>query len=343
MTQQPPAKSVAVVQPLPGIGDMIWHLQHIRAIAAHVGQPVTLIAKPRSRADQLFSAEQTVRDVLWLDRNPEGRRGAHDGGSGLMRMVHTLRERRFDAVYLLHHSKSIALQLALAGIPRRYGYGYGVQRLLLNCPPHLPAADLRLHPFEQATRWIRAAGMAMDDAEPILPVAAQALDAVRRRMTGMPAAIGIGSSDIVRQWGAQRFAQLVRVLAKRGADNMILVGGGGEAAMADEIRMLAGLPGLPATVDWSIKEIAALLSMSACYIGNDTGFMNMAAAVGIRTFSLSGSLEPIRHTSRIVGIIPPGGIVRTGGMDRITVEQVLSVIDSDPVLRAKSEVTQLAG
>ena len=28
---------VAVVQPLPGIGDTIWHLPHIRAIAAHVG------------------------------------------------------------------------------------------------------------------------------------------------------------------------------------------------------------------------------------------------------------------------------------------------------------------
>ena len=47
--------AVAVVQPLPGIGDMIWHLPHIRAIAAHVGQPVTLIAKPRSAADQIFS------------------------------------------------------------------------------------------------------------------------------------------------------------------------------------------------------------------------------------------------------------------------------------------------
>src|SRR5438552_15723696 len=45
------ARRVAVMQPLPGIGDMIWHLPHIRAIARHVGAPVTLIAKPRSLAD----------------------------------------------------------------------------------------------------------------------------------------------------------------------------------------------------------------------------------------------------------------------------------------------------
>ena len=67
--------AVAFVQPLPGIGDMIWHLPHIRAIAAHVGEPVTLITKPRSAADQIFSAERTIRDVFWLDRNPEARRG----------------------------------------------------------------------------------------------------------------------------------------------------------------------------------------------------------------------------------------------------------------------------
>src|SRR5580704_15310572 len=105
---------VAVVQPLPGIGDMIWHLPHIRAISAHVGCPVTLITKPRSRADQIFGAENTIRDVFWLDRNPEGRRGAHDGSIGLLRTVAALRERRFDAIFLLHHSKTIALMTMMA-------------------------------------------------------------------------------------------------------------------------------------------------------------------------------------------------------------------------------------
>ena len=67
---------VAVVQPLPGIGDMIWHLPHIRAIAEHVGEPVTLLAKPRSLADQLFEGDPAVRDIMWIDLNPTGRRGA---------------------------------------------------------------------------------------------------------------------------------------------------------------------------------------------------------------------------------------------------------------------------
>ena len=63
--------NVAVVQPLPGIGDMIWHLPHLRALAAVCG-PLTLIAKPRSGAAELLAAEPAVRDIIWLDRNPAG-------------------------------------------------------------------------------------------------------------------------------------------------------------------------------------------------------------------------------------------------------------------------------
>ena len=52
-----PSPRLAVIQPLPGIGDMVWHLPHIRAIAQAVGHKVTLVTKPRSAADQLFAAE----------------------------------------------------------------------------------------------------------------------------------------------------------------------------------------------------------------------------------------------------------------------------------------------
>ena len=110
------ARNVAVFQPLPGIGDMVWHLPHIRAVAAHVGGPVTLVAKPRSAADQVFAGEATVRDVLWLDRNPERRRGRHDGPVGLARLVAELRLRRFDSAVILHHSRMLAFA-AMAPMP----------------------------------------------------------------------------------------------------------------------------------------------------------------------------------------------------------------------------------
>lgn len=323
--------AIAVVQPLPGIGDMIWHLPHIRAIAAHVGEPVTLIAKPRSAADQIFSAEQTVRDVFWLDRNPEGRLGEHDGGSGFFRVVVGLRARRFDAVYVLHHSKTIALQTLLAGIPARFGYGYGVQGWFLNRPPRLPGEILRRHPFDQATAWLQAAGIPMAEAEPVLPVTDAAIETALSRLgrARTRVAIGIGSSEPYKQWGAARFAALADALASRGVEQMILVGGAKEAALAAEIEALTRATGITAAIGWNLSEIAALFSLAKFYVGNDTGVMNMAAAVGIRTYCLFGAVPPFYHSTRIVPLIPPGGVSKADGMGRLSVDQVLAEIETD--------------
>lgn len=334
-TMQPPAPpNVAVVQPLPGIGDMIWHLPHIRAIAAHVGAPVTLLAKPRSLADQIFQAEATVRDVVWVDRNPERRQGRHDGGSGWLRLVSSLRARRFSAVYLLHHSRSLAFLMAAAGIPARYGYGYGVQRLFLNRGPFLPASVFPRHPFEQASAWLQAAGIKLAEAEPILPVADAARAALTARLGSPPGplvAVGVGSSEPYKQWGPERFADLAAALQGAGWPRLVLVGGPAEAALIEAIRIRLGATRLQvsAATGWPLPEVAALFEASQFYVGNDTGVMNMAAAVGIRTYCLFGGVPPFHHSSRIVPILPPGGVDKATGMARITVEAVLAAIRAD--------------
>jgi heptosyltransferase-2 len=327
--------AVAVVQPLPGIGDMIWHLPHIRAIAAHVGEPVTLITKPRSAADQIFSAEQTVRDIFWLDRNPEGRSGAHDGGPGFVRVVSALKARAFDAVYILHHSKTIALLTMLAGIPARHGYGYGIQNWFLNRPPRLPDETLLRHPFDQATAWLRAAGIPMAEAEPVLGVTDSAIETVRSRLPPAQTlvAIGIGSSEPYKQWEAARFARLADALASRGTGQLVLVGGKNEAGLAAEIQSLTRHATLAAAMNWNLSEIAALFRLCEFYVGNDTGVMNMAAAVGIRTYCLFGAVPPFHHSSRIVPIIPPGGVSKLDGMARLSVEQVLAEMKADQASR----------
>jgi heptosyltransferase-2 len=333
----PQDRAVAVAQLLPGIGDMIWHLPHIRAIAAHVGHPVTLIAKPRSRADQIFSAEHTICDVVWLDRNPKGRRGHHDGSIGFLRAVATLRARRFDAIYLLHRSRSLALMAMMAGIPARFGYGYGIQGWFLNRPPRLPNSMSGLHPFDRATEWLLAAGIPMTEAEPFLPVMPCALATVRARIATVPVAIGIGSSERRKQWGAARFAALADGLTERGIAHCVLVGGLAEASLAAEIRSLVRRATITSAITWSLPEIAALLSLSAFFVGNDSGFLNMAAAVGARAYGLYGSTSPFHRASRMVAVTPPGGISKSDGMDRIAVEQVLATISGRETAASREE------
>jgi heptosyltransferase-2 len=315
---------VAVVQPLPGIGDMIWHLPHIRAIARRVGGPVTLLTKRGSVADQIFAAERSVGRVVWLPGQNEAR-----GLAAYRLRLAAWRAEAFDTLILLHHSRTLAATAALAGIPRRYGYGFGTQRLFLNRPPFLPASALPLHPFEQASAWLAAAGLEAADAEPALPVLAEAAATIAARLGpgAPPVAIGIGSSEAVKQWGAARFAHLIRLLRAANCPRPILVGGAAEAALAAEIFQRADDPALAAAIGWPIPEVAALLAACSFYVGNDTGVANIAAAVGTRAFVLFGATPPFGHSTRIVPIVPPGGVDRVHGMTGITPEAVIAAID----------------
>ncbi len=330
----PDAERIAVVQPLPGIGDMTWHLPHIRAIARFVRRPIILVAKPRSAAGELFSGETIIQDVVWLDRNPEQGRGRHDGIAGFVRLTEELRRRRFDAAILLHHSRMLAAALFAGGIPRRYGYGFGWQRRLLNRGPFLSGPQLAMHPYEQATAWLAAAGIPQEP-EPRLAITAAARALSRRRLGHAAApfvAIGIATSEPYKQWGEGRFAALAAALLDSGWPLLVIIGGPAEATLADAIRERLGgrADRMHIALGWNLAELAGLLAEAEFYVGNDTGAMNLAAAVGTRSYGLFGARQPFDHSSAIVPILPPGGRSDIAtGMVRITTEAVLDIIRAD--------------
>ncbi len=373
-----PPMSVAVVQPLPGIGDMVWHLPHIRAIAAHLGEPVTLIAKPRSLAGQLLAHEPAVHDIMGIDLNPGHGRGRHDGIAGFARLTRELRARRFDRIILLHHSATIAAAAWLAGIRDRRGYGWGAQRLFLNHGPFPPKSLARLHQHTRATIWLRDAGIPLASPEPSFPVTPEADAAARAKLAFDQSfiAMGIGSSETSRQSGPLRLAEIASALIAAGWPKIVLIGGPGDAILAEAIQTaLSGnatgaltsgnatgaLTGGNATgaltggnavgasgsgnatatsgrgkaiiaLGWDMRQVAAVLHQAAFYVGNNTGVMNLAAAVGTRTYALFGTTPPFHHASQIVPILsPPGGAPggADDGMARVTTEMVLDAIRAD--------------
>jgi len=320
---------VLVVQPLQGIGDMIWHLPHLAALADHTESGrFTLLAKPSSRADDLLSATQAVERIIWLDRRPRGGKRSF-WASGLLRLAARLRAERFDSAVLLHHSQTLASVLFLAGIRNRFGYGHAFQRLFLNRPPFLRGAQHRLRPAEQADAYCAAAGWRLDDAGPLLTVDAEARRRVAALLAGRAGpivAIGVGSSEPYKQWGEARFAALIAALRDAGWTLLAVIGGAPEAAMID--RLAAGCPAVLPVVDWKLGEVCALLEKTGYCVGNDTGVLNLAGAVGCRSYGLFGATPPLLHSPHIVALLPPGGPDRDG-MQRIALPAVLDAIAAD--------------
>ena len=121
-----------------------------------------------------------------------------------------------------------------------------------------------------------------------------------------------------------------RAAGRAGWPTVALLGGPGDQALAAAIRSEMGGQAARAipVLGWHLQRTAALLSQAAFYVGNNTGVMNLAAAVGLRTYALFGTTPPFHHASQILPIAsPPGG--PDDGMARITPEAVLEAIRAD--------------
>ena len=326
---QPGCRRVAVFQPRPGLGDLIWHLPLIRAIAsATPAGRVTLIVKPSTQADSLLDGDPAIDRLVWFHGNPRRGEGRHDGVPGFVRLARTLSRQRLDACVLLHHSPKLAAAMALAGIAGRYGYGYGVQRRWLTRPPFLDTPAPFTEAAEQAAAYGAAAGF-WPLHGPCVAVRPAWTRAARARLSGLPrplAVLGIGSHGADRQWGVQRFARLAAALAARGM-TVLIAASGAEAALASDVGRLAGHDGVRQAVGWPLQEIAACLAEADLFIGNDSGLMNLRAALGRRAYGLFGASGPLRHNPCISAIVPPGG--PRAGMETLDVRRVLAALRAD--------------
>lgn len=322
-------QGVLVVQPLPGIGDMVWHLPHLLAIARYEPEGrVSVLTKRRSLADQLLSEIPEIAEIHWLERNP----GRHDGWRGFLHLVGDLRRGRYRKLWILHDSSRYLLAGWLAGIPRRAGIASGWQRLLLSDRPAEPVPR-HLHTVERADWLLRGLSLDLRRRLPLLTARASQRSAIRSRFAACPRpwlALGIGSSDASRQWGTDNFSALVAALLGRWGGSCFLLGGQAERDMAERIMQVGDASTTIVTlIQQPLQEVIALLAEAQVFIGNDTGMLNLAAACGTASVGLFGhplSAWVAGSSPCIHPVYPESGLSHQG-VGSIRVAAVLAAVE----------------
>jgi len=312
----------AVIQVKPGIGDVIWHLPFIRAIAAvSPGAAVTFLAPPRSRAKELLAAETCIAETIYFD---------HDGsdlrrGLNLIRLSALLRRKRFDTVWILDRTTRPALAAMLAGVPSRIGLGLGAQRFFITNP----GIDHN-HFHDPPIDWLRALMAAtkapLPTTEPNLQLPADLMAAIGKRFARAPRpwiVVGIGASHPDKEWPRHHWDHLLEGLRKRTPGTLFFIGGAENTTRVQSLMTRDSIEPAMNACDLGIAEAAALLQHADLFLGVDSGPMNLAAAVGTQAVGLFGSTPVLTYSKFIRAVVPDGGPA-PGGMQRISPDQVLA-------------------
>jgi heptosyltransferase II len=312
----------AVIQVKPGIGDVIWHLPFVRAIAAAApGGQVTFLAPPSSCAKELLAAEPRVGATIYFEHSgSEFRRGIN-----LIRLAALMRRQRFHSIWILDRTIRPALAAASARIPERIGIGLGVQNLFIT-NPGIGQDHFHDHPID----WLRALMTEMrvplTSTEPDLCLPEAALTAIGQKFESYPRpwlVVGIGASHPDKDWSDRAWTEFLPGLHASGT--VFLIGGPANAARAENLIALSKSQQAVNACALTLTEAAALLRHADLFVGPSSGPLNLAAAGATEAFGLFGSTPVLTYSKFIHAIVPDGG-PRPGGMERISPAQVLDEI-----------------
>jgi len=281
------------------IGDVVMISPAVRALRRRFPRASIAIVAKRWVLDAL-SGNPAYDELIEYDHD-----GLHRGLAGRTRLARRIRGGgTVDLAILFQKAFDAAFLARLAGARIRVGYATDARAFLLTHP--LPPPPRDRHHADAFLDLARAVGCEEIDPLPSFHLGEKersAADAIleRRGFGGAPLLVALhpGASKGPRAWHAERFAALAERLRRRHAARFVLIGSAGERETLRIVR--AGLP----DADWigpddapGLLAAAALLARCHLFVGNDSGPMHLAAALGVPTVGLFGPGRPANTAPR---------------------------------------------
>jgi lipopolysaccharide heptosyltransferase II len=278
------------------VGDVLMATPMVDALRAYYSHArIDFAVGPWSRP--ILEGNPHIDELV--DTGGAGEGGAFDVGAYLS-LIGKIRRRRYDACFVLNRSPSMTALPFLARIPSRVGLDSEGRGFSLTV--RVPVEGVR-HEAERYLDTLRALGiqpagqgMVFHPTEEDKKRVDELLPSVEGERRIIAIHPGGGSNPgmqlVAKRWPSERFAAAADAIMERSGRQIALVGGPSDSALSREIRaIMKGRP-VDLTGDMSWGELGAFLQGCELFIGNDTGAMHMATAIGTPVVALFGPSDP---------------------------------------------------
>ncbi len=196
-------------------------------------------------------------------------------------------QRPFDVAILLPNSLRTALEIWLAGIPRRVGYAGHHRRWLLNqVVPEEPRRGPIRH---QVYRYLDfAQTLGADVREPMLPRPQMRNGSSGRLKLGLSPGAEYGPA---KRRLPERFAEVAAAVSEKHAATWLLFGTSADSEIGKLIADRLGQNCVNRIGETSLEQLIAELRECRLLLTNDTGTMHLATLVGVPVVAVFGSTE----------------------------------------------------
>lgn len=280
------------------VGDAIMALPAVRAVRSKFPDShIAIVARPY--VADLYRDQGICHELI-----PYDPKGDHRSWRGKERLAQQLRDQKFDVALLLQNAFDAAWLAWRAAVPERIGYARDGRSILLTKAIKVPkSGEIPAHEKFYYLELLRRAGWIdrlQDDPHIRLHVpdsaclrAMQMLLEAGSRPAALRVAVGAGASyGSAKCWPPDRFAQALNDFLSHADADIVLFGTAAEAAVSSAIASALRRPPIDLTGKTSVADLPGLFSQCHLFLGNDSGAMHVAAAVGLPVVAVFGPTDP---------------------------------------------------
>ncbi|MDA8822127.1 glycosyltransferase family 9 protein [Candidatus Pelagibacter bacterium] len=302
---------VLVIQPKVGMGDMVIYLPYIHTISKKYQTPVSILVKENSRANQLLADDKHINEIIILDRTKNAN-GTHDGLSGFFILSKELRRRQFDKVFIYNGSLRYLLISKLAGIKSISQY---------------PLFRKKDNIVTSAKIFTEGELNVIVSTQPELQIDNEKSKKIQNDLSKNTKHIclGISASGPTKRWQIKNFIELCVQINKKTPSKFYLAAGQNDEDLIKEILNTKIGKNCISFKDLKINETLPIIKNCDLYIGNDTGWLHIASALGIKCVALFMD-SPVqaygKYSNNINIIVPEGETEETTTHDTLGAEKI---------------------
>ena len=310
---------VLVIQQRMGMGDMVIFLPYIHAISNKFRSKISLLVKENSRAKHLCEHDPYIEEIIHLERN-KNKNGKHDGFFGFLRLIRELKEKKFDKVFIFNGSLRYWLIAKFCGIKYIYKYPFFTKNDNI-------VATAKKFTEKNISEKI--------SSQSKLFLSTKNIETAKKNYNFdkkfKHICIGISASGPTRRWDIENFINLAKKLSEVKLCKFYLCGGKDDENLFNKFFNSNLKENCIFFKDFEIRDTLPIIANCDFYVGNDTGWMHIAAALGLKSIGLFADTPVLaygKYTKNILPILAEGETEQstkhnTLGKDRINFQKVL--------------------
>ncbi len=308
-------KKICIVYTHHKLGDLIWQLPYINAISDHHNEKIDLIVRKKTQAHNILKDLNHINKVYYN----EFRKG-FAYWIDVLKLKKIFSLEKYDFVYILDKVNKPAIAARLAGIRNIIGPGIGNQKKWLTCKNFLTEDDWKETYSEQSQKLLKINSIQIKNPYPEIKIKTSRLEKENLDLLvkGKKIAFGIDSFEDYKMWYEEDFVELANLLyEKKIFDYIYLICGPDKSYLADKIINLSKKKFFINCSQKDLTGVIVALKNSVFFVGNNSGPLNLSAALDVKTFGLIAN-SPVSElkNSKIIPITPKDYIDHFGNKKR---------------------------